>query len=45
MSFLVPDMIDNKTEAHLAQSVRLACIGIGAGFVLAGLGAFIALVF
>lgn len=45
MGLFVPDMLDNKTEAHIAASVRLACVGIGVGFALTGLGAFIALVF
>ena len=45
MSLFVPDMLDNKTEAHLAASVRIAAIGIGAGFLLVGLGCFFALVF
>lgn len=39
------DQIDNKTEAHVAASVRVMCIGIGVGAFLTGLGAFIALVF
>ena len=45
MGLLVGDMIDNKTERHVAVSLRIACIGIGVGALLTGLGAFIALVF
>lgn len=38
MGLFVPDMIDNKTEAHVAISIRVAAFGIGVGSVLAGLG-------
>jgi len=38
MGFLVGDQIDNKTEAHVAASVRVAALGVVAGGVGFGLG-------
>lgn len=38
MGFLVGDQIDNKTEAHVAASVRIAALGLAAGALGVGLG-------
>jgi len=38
MGFLVGDQIDNKTEAHVAMSVRIAAWGLGLGALIGGVG-------
>jgi hypothetical protein len=37
MGLLVPDMLDNKTEAHMAFSVRLIALGWGFAGAMCGL--------
>jgi len=45
MGLFVGDQLDNKTERHIAVSLRLACLGIGIGGLLAGIGIFLEAIF